>query len=166
MDELLGLSAAAISGGAFGVAGTALGRVIGFFERRETHAQERARWDHEVRLHELQIKAGAAETERELAVLAASGSYEGLSASLAADAKLSGGYRWVDAVRALVRPVLTPFLWLVYLVVLLAVLSGGRNGGSAEAAGLVGDFVANVAFAATAATLWWFGDRAPRTPKD
>ena len=39
------------------------------------------------------------------------------------------------------------------------------DGMGGAAAGEQADyFIANVAFAATAATLWWFGDRAPRPP--
>jgi len=51
----LGLDAAA--GGVFGLIGTAFGRVTGFFERREAHRQEKARWEHEYRLHELNMKS-------------------------------------------------------------------------------------------------------------
>lgn len=164
MEDLVGLGAAAVSGGTFGVLGAALGRVLGYFERREDHAQERARWAHERELHDLNMRAQAAETERELAVIAAEGSYEGLRESLRAESSHSESYKWVEAVRALVRPVLTPLLWVLYLVVFFAVMNGNAERYLApEAAGdLVGYFISNVAFAATAATLWWFGDRAPR----
>lgn len=163
--DALSVGASAAAGGLFGVIGAALGRVVGVFERREAYKHERAEWAHTERLHELQMKAGAAETENELAVVAAQGSYAGLTESLATDAASAGtSYRWVEAVRALVRPTLTPLLWLLYLAVFLRVTrADARIFLSAETADdLVAYFVSNVAFAATAATLWWFGDRAPR----
>ncbi len=155
-----------MSGGLFGVFGTAIGRVVGVFERREIHAQERARWAHELALHDMNLRVAAAETERELSVIAAQGSYEGLSQSLRAEAGLASGYKWVDAVRALVRPVLTPLLWALYLLVFFAVANGNVERFIAPDAAdeLVSYFIANIAFAATAATLWWFGDRAPKPP--
>jgi len=169
MDELFNIGASAASGGVlgglFGVLGATFGRVVGVVEQREAYRQERARWSHEETLQELQLKVSAAEGEQELARIGAQGSYAGLTASLAADAASAGGsYRWVEAVRALVRPVLTPLLWLLYMVVFFRVTSGqAARLLEPEAAGdLVSYFVANVAFAATAATLWWFGDRAPR----
>jgi len=48
------MAASAAGGGLFGLLGTALGRVAGFFERRQEQAHERARWQHETALHELQ----------------------------------------------------------------------------------------------------------------
>lgn len=164
MDELFGVGASAVSGGLLGVIGAGIGRGLGFLEQRASFAQERARWAHELKLHELQMQAKAAETESELAVMAAQGSYQGLTASLEAEAKIAASYKWVEAVRALVRPVLTPMLWLMYLAVFQMVASGNaaRYLSPEAADDLVGYLVANVAFAATAATLWWFGDRAPR----
>ena len=38
----------AAAGGLFGIVGTALGRVAGFFERKQTFLQEQARWSHEL----------------------------------------------------------------------------------------------------------------------
>ncbi len=164
MENLVGVGTSALSGGVFGLLGTALGRLIGVWENRQTLGHERARWAHEIKLHELQLQAGAAETERELAVLAASGSFAGLEESLRAETSLNSSYKWVDAVRALVRPVLTSTLWALYLFVFVMISNGNVEAYlDAEAArDLVGYFIANVAFAATAATLWWFGDRAPK----
>jgi hypothetical protein len=167
MDGLLGLGASAATGGLFGVVGAAIGRVAGVLEQRETFRQERARWEHEEKLQELDLKAAAAQAESERAAIAARGSYAGLEASIAADARApEAGYKWVEAVRSLVRPVLTVLLWLVYLAVFFAMRdeSAAPGPGDETLAPLADYFVANVAFAATAATLWWFGDRAPRPP--
>ncbi|MGF1462915.1 MAG: hypothetical protein ACFB2Z_07085 [Maricaulaceae bacterium] len=165
MDELASFGANALSGGLFGVVGAALGRVAGFFERRSELAHERARWNHERELHRLNAELRVEETEREIALAQVEGRYDGLRESLRA-ANAPPSYPWVNAVRAMVRPVLTPLLWAVYLAVLFAVLRDpAAIGASAQAkADLIEYFVANIAFAASAATLWWFGDRAPRPP--
>lgn len=148
MDTLIGLGWDAAAGGVFGILGTALGRVAGFFERRQTFKQEQARWLHELELHKLQMQAKAQETEMELALAAQEGSWRGLQASIDAEAKLGAASLWVINVLRLVRPSLTLLLW----VITGWIFAVTQNGAIVEAA----------VFAATAATLWWFGDRAPK----
>ncbi len=145
---ILGMDAAA--GGLFGIVGTALGRVAGFFERRQTFKQEQARWSHEYRLHELNMQAKAQESEIELALVAQAGSWAGLEASIKADAAIGKASQWVINILRLVRPILTLLLWLITGWI----FAKTQNGAIVEAA----------VFAATAATLWWFGDRAPKPP--
>jgi len=171
MVEIAGLGASALSGGLFGLLGTVAGRIIGAFERREAR-KDRAlemehdirRWAHERELHALQMQAQRQETEDELAIAATAGSYAGLAASLRADAMLNAP-QWVDAVRALVRPALTPLLWVAVFIVFYRTASNeARWIAEAERAELIAYLVNSVVFAATAATLWWFGDRPPRPP--
>ena len=150
MADLIGLAASAAGGGVFGLLGTALGRTAAFFERRQEQAHERARWGHETALLELQMRADAQETEAELALADARGSWEGLSASMAAEAAIASSYRWVDAVRGLTRPVLTLLLWVISAAILVQADLAGRA-----------EITETATFAATAATLWWFGDRGP-----
>ncbi len=142
----LGFEAAA--GGLFGIAGTALGRVAAYFERKQTFKQEQHRWVHEYKLHELNMQAKAQETEMELALAAQAGSWAGLEASIQADAAIGQAAQWVINILRLVRPVLTLLLWLITGWI----FARTQNGAIVEAA----------VFAATAATLWWFGDRAPK----
>lgn len=151
MADLIGLAASAAGGGIFGLLGTALGRAASYVERRQQQAHERAKWQHETVLLELQMRAVAAETEAELALAETQGSWQGLSASMAAEAAIAGSYKWVDAVRALTRPALTFLLWLIAAMIY----------GSADMAGRT-EITETATFAATAATLWWFGDRGPR----
>lgn len=147
---LAALSLDAAAGGLFGLIGTALGRVAGFFERKQTFAQEQVRWSHELKLHELTMQANAQETEAELALVAQSGSWKGLEASILADAAIGEASRWVVNTLRLVRPVLTLLLWMI-----TAFIFAQTGDGSVIDAAV---------FAATAATLWWFGDRAPKAP--
>lgn len=151
MEEVAGLAASAAGGGLFGLVGTVLGRFAGFFEARQRQAHERARWRHETALLELQHRAHAAETEAEMALAETSGSWAGLAASIEAEAAIASSYRWVDAVRGLTRPLLTLLLWLIAGGIWLGADEAGRSA-----------ITDTATFAATAATLWWFGDRGPK----
>ncbi len=150
MANILGLGLDAAAGGVFGIVGTALGRVAGFFERKQTFKHEVQRWSHEYKLHELQRAANAQETEMEIALTAQQGSWKGLEASIKADAAIGKASKWVINVLRLVRPVLTILLWLITAWIFAVT----QESAIVEAA----------VFAATAATLWWFGDRAPKPP--
>jgi len=150
MADILGLGLDAAAGGLFGILGTALGRVAGYFERKQAFKQEVLRWDHEYKLHELQMTARAQETELELALAAQEGSWRGLEASIKADAAIGAASKWVINALRLVRPVLTILLW----VITAWIFAVSQESSIVEAA----------VFAATAATLWWFGDRAPKPP--
>lgn len=151
MAEIVNIAASAAGGGVFGLVGTALGRVAGYFEKRQIFAQERDRWAHETNLLQLQREedVDAAESERALALEA--GRWAGLTASLQSDASIGPSYRWVNAVRGLTRPALTLLLWLITCAVFSVSDAASRDA-----------IVDTATFAATAATLWWFGDRGPQ----
>lgn len=148
MADLIGVAASAAGGGLFGLFGTALGRLAGFFEKRQTIAHEERRWLHEVKLLELQQSAASQETEAELAIARTEGSWAGLEASLNAEGAIAASYRWVDAIRALTRPILTLLLWGITLAIWFGAETGSQS-----------NITETATFAATAATLWWFGDR-------
>lgn len=148
MSDIVGLAASAAGGGVFGLIGTVIGRVAGLVERRQDNTQERARWAHEAEMQAARMREMAAATEAQIKLADAAGAWHGLAASMEAEASIGNSYRWVNAVRALTRPLLTLLLWVITGLVYL--------GASAEAR--VG-IVETATFAATAATLWWFGDR-------
>lgn len=150
MADIFGLGLDAAAGGVFGIVGTALGRVAGYFERKQAFKQEQVRWGHEYKLHELQMQARSQETELEIALAAQAGSWKGLEASIRADASIGNASQWVVNILRLVRPMLTLLLWAITAWIFMST----QNGSIVEAA----------VFAATAATLWWFGDRAPKAP--
>ena len=151
MADLIGLAASAAGGGVFGLVGTVIGRIAGLVERRQDNAQERARWVHEAAVLDLQMKARASELAGQERIAQTSGAWQGLSASMAAEASIGDSYKWVNAVRALTRPLLTLLLWLITGLVYLGAPADARAG-----------IVETTTFAATAATLWWFGDRGNR----
>jgi hypothetical protein len=163
-----------MSGGLTGILGSLAGRVFSIFERREAR-QDRALANEEsarMRGHELLLLresrlTNAAETENEIAIARTQGSWAGLEASHTADAAATNVPGWANAVRAMVRPVLTPLLWVIAMLAFAWMLKRAEAGLiPAEDAALMTTYVINSAiYAATAATLWWFGDRARRSPR-
>jgi|GEM_PF-213399 len=111
MADMIGIAASAAGGGVFGLVGTLLGRVGSYFERQQSIRHAERRWLHEVKLLELQQQAAQAETEAELLLTQTEGSWRGLEASLRADAEIAASFKWVSAIRALTRPLLTLLLW-------------------------------------------------------
>jgi hypothetical protein len=144
---------AGMTGGLFGLLGNVASKIIGIFESKQAFAQKKEEWSHEERLLDMQMKAKAAETEQELAVTAASGSWGGLGESLKAETAIGAAYPWVNAVRALVRPVLTLGLGGFLCAAFFAMEPGDIDR----------LYVADsLVFAAVTAIVWWFGDRAPK----
>ena len=151
MADILSLGASAAGGGLFGLIGTALGRLAGFAERRQEQAHERARWAHQLALQDLRAAQSEQEHLQRSGEIEAAGRWDGLERSIAAEAAIGDTYHWVNAVRALTRPILTMLLWGI-----AACIWVGANDAARAA------ITETTTFAATAATLWWFGDRAPR----
>lgn len=151
MTDIIGLTASAAGGGVFGLVGTALGRVAGFFERRQSLRHETLRWQHEIALLDRQQVAARQSAQDARKQADVEGSWQGLHASLEADAAIGSSYRWVDAIRGLTRPFLTLLLWVIATGIWFGADTAGRT-----------SIVETATFAATAATLWWFGDRSPR----
>jgi hypothetical protein len=173
MEGVAGLAASTILGGLTGVVGSFVNRGFGLLEMREKRQDRRLEiahaergWAHETTLHELQLRARAAETESELRLAEAAleratveGSWAGLRASVQADGRVAASYPWVNAVRALVRPALTLLLWLSVLLLFALSLGGGLP--VETAAEVVETAVQAVTYGAVTALAWWFGDRAP-----
>lgn len=148
MSEFIGLAASAAGGGVFGLIGTSLGRIASYFEKRQSIAHEERRWQHEAALLEQQQRAAMQAADAELMQSHAEGRWAGLQASLAADAALASSCRWVDAVRSMTRPILTILLWGIATEIWVSATPPERA-----------IITETSTFAATAATLWWFGDR-------
>ncbi|MFZ5667916.1 MAG: hypothetical protein ACOY4K_00315 [Pseudomonadota bacterium] len=161
-----GLAGGAL-GAAFGALGSILNRGLAIFETRERRkdrqlemVHEKDRWAHELRLAG-EARAGRAEDARQALALAdAEGSWKGLNASLNAEAVVGDSWPWVAAVRALTRPALTLLLWVLFAILFIAAAAGALETGTA--AGVVRTAVETIAFSASTALAWWFGDRAPR----
>lgn len=170
--EIVDLGLSAAGGGLFGVAGALAGRIIGLFEIKErrrdqalANEHEERRWKQEHEMQLLQLQSRREETESELALAESAGSWSALGASYAAEAAIGATYQWVEAVRALVRPGLTLGLWCAVLAIFFHTASEqARWLAATDRASALAYLIDSVVFAATAATLWWFGDRPPRRP--
>lgn len=161
-----GLAGGAL-GAAFGALGSILNRGLGIFETREKRkdrqlemAHEVERWGHDLKLAAEAREGRIKEAKQALAKADAEGSWRGLEASLRAEADIGQSWPWVAAVRALTRPVLTLLLWILFAVLFLSAVSGALE--AATAAGVVRTAVETIAFSASTALAWWFGDRAPK----
>lgn len=161
-----GLAGGAL-GAAFGALGSILNRGLGIFETREKRkdrqlemAHETERWGHDLRLAS-EARAGRIEEARQaLDTANAEGSWRGLQASLKAEAGVGASWPWVAAVRALTRPALTVLLWVLFAVLFMSAVSGALE--TDTASGVIRTAVETIAFSASTALAWWFGDRAPR----
>jgi len=163
MSELINMGASVLGGGVTGIVGTIFGRVAGYFEKKQANKHEiklrefqreenlhdltvmEREFAHEENLHNMNMQANAQAAEHESLVISQKGSWDGLKASIEAQSSIKGTSVWVNNVVRLVRPVLTLSLWV--LVVVLEKMSADA------------DTIEAALFAATAATLWWFGDR-------
>jgi len=129
------------SGGLLGLLGTGVNFALGYFQRKQEHAQ---------RIESLRLEGelNAAKTAGDVAVAREQGAAGAFVASQQAEANIGRSYKWVEAVRALTRPGLT-----ILLVILAAVLRYSAD----EATRSYID--QNIVVTAVAAVTWWFGQR-------
>lgn len=170
LADLAGAGAAVASGGITGLIGSIIGAGAKFLERREVRKEKAADRAHEIALQELQMRARSEETEREIDLAQVQGSFAGLAASISADSALTGSVsRWVNDVRALFRPVLTVGALILLAIVFFQLGDGGSLVWFPDETDIRAELIAyvvnSIAFVATLAVAWWFGDRS-LTPPD
>ena len=165
--EILGLGAAAASGGLFGVAGAALGGWMKWKERAQRTIEEAAQREHEIKLIEMKLRVRSQE-----------GSWAALGVTHKSEIALNGqeNYKWVVAIKSLFRPLLTLVLWALVYLQLSIILTGsmqeylklagdGTILSREELLSLVRYVIYSTVFSATTATTWWFGERALSLPE-
>jgi len=152
LGHILGCGISAGAGGIFGLIGNLATKTFGYLESKQSLAAKQAEWAHETELLKLQGQRRQPETESE-APPALTASWSGLLSSVAAEGALPASYKWVDAARALVRPLLT----LGLSAVLAAAFFSMAPNDNARAY-----VIDSLVFAAVTAIVWWFGDRGPR----
>ncbi len=131
------------SGGVLGLLGTAVNFGLGYFQRKQEHAQR-------IETLRLEGELNAAKTAGDVALAREKGAADAFTASLKSEAALPRSYAWVAAVRELTRPGLT-FL-LVALSFIFFFYKGELNDTQAYIA-------QNIVVTAVAAVTWWFGQR-------
>jgi hypothetical protein len=162
LGDLLNFGASAASGGILGILGAFVGGVFKFFQKRQEMEEAARVRDHELSLQRLQMEARKAETEQEILLANSQGSWEGLAASVRADASLQTVSGWVNNARALYRLFLTTLLWGLTAWIAWLILDQRTMHylTTADAAEIIKQIIRDILFCAATATTWWFGDRA------
>jgi uncharacterized membrane protein YraQ (UPF0718 family) len=146
--------------------GSVVGVVGKYFQEKQRQKWEVKKHDMEVEMQRLQMEARAEETEQEIQLASAQGAWQGLQESYGLNIAKGEVSQWVNNVRSLFRPFLTIMLWIVAIVVIWLLVSGLIAGYIKEdtVAELIEYSVRSLIFAASTATVWWFGDRALSPP--
>lgn len=135
-------------GGIVGLLGNFLTRGFDVFDRhleRREKAEERA---HELTLLQMQMQAERQETENELLIAKQSADEATFTTSIQHDRSIKESYAWVNAVRALVRPVLTLGLVVVSYAIYYSADMDTRT-----------IITASLLEMTAASIAWWFGSR-------
>jgi hypothetical protein len=172
MEWIASLLGNAASGGVFGFLASAVGGVFKYFQTRQQQKFEEKKWQHELALINKEHDRDREEDEHELAVISQQGAWSGLTTSIEADAKVGDTYKWVNAIKALYRPVLTTGLVLIAYMIFKDLSAMLATGGSVltgvftpeQAKELLVYDVNSLVFSASTAVVWWFGDRAFAPP--
>jgi hypothetical protein len=165
--EWLDLIGNAATGGLLGVFGSVIGGVTKYFQKKQEIEEAGRERSHELTLIEMEMKRGASETENELKIIEAGVAGNIREASYTLPVAVSGASVWVNNIRSLFRPFLTLALWGLLTGVVVMVLYGDRLSDlfvEGELSDLIKYVVQSIVFAASTATMWWFGDRALAPP--
>ncbi len=129
------------SGGLLGLLGTGVNFTLGYFQRKQEHAQR-------VESLKLEGELAAAKTAGDVAVARETGAAQAFTASVESEARLPRSYAWVDAVRGLTRPFLTLFLLVLTWIIFYSADEATRA------------YIAqNIVVTSVASVTWWFGQR-------
>jgi hypothetical protein len=152
MGDVVSVIVSGLFGGGVGLLGTLVGRVFGWLEEREKIKRLAIQNEHELKLQQMQFDARSAEREYEYAITELSTESDMRTGSYQQDAAIGSTYKWVNAVRALMRPLLTviSISAVMYVIMLLNQL-GDYTG--------LRDALTQLNFLATTAFVWWFGAR-------
>lgn len=156
--DFVGLGASVASGGLFGLLGSVIGVGAKWLQRREARIQ--AREEHQMRIETMKVQ---------MEITAQQGSWNGLTASQQAETAINSQptYKWVVAAKSLFRPVLTLTLWAIAAYLFIRIVDGSLKEwfDAKEVQDLVRYMIYTTFFAASTATVWWFGDRALNPPE-
>ena len=152
LGNVLGVASSAVGGGLLGIAGSLIGRVFTYLEKKQDQKFKLQQWEQEYKLQQLQIEARKQETEQEIALSTEQGRWAGLTASINADANGRSSYPWVAAVKDLMRPVITTLLIGLTAYVVIAIAERDIRI----------EVIYSIVFLTNTCVAWWFGDRAPQ----
>jgi uncharacterized membrane protein (Fun14 family) len=161
--------------------GSIIGAIGGYLSKVEERKMQSENNAFKLKLMDLQIKEALQEKEHELAMVGKQiertemegavviGTVEAEAFKKSIEAQqIKSGVRWVDALRSLMRPLITLFLLGVstYLAIQISLLLGGLKEIDKDELMLIFKNIINqVLFLAATATLWWFASRHPQMSK-
>jgi hypothetical protein len=159
LKDLLGLVGSAASGGIFGVVGAIGGSVMKYFNQKQEQKFKKDEWQHEKDMILVQMDV---ESQK--------GSWAGLIESYKSDKPLDT-YKWVNAIKALYRPLLTSSLVVITYLLFKNILYG-LNGDhilseiftGSELKEILRYIVYSIVFSTATAISWWFCERALSPP--
>lgn len=162
--SLVDLALNAFSGGALGLVGTGLSLVKSFVDAKNKQAEMKLEFDHELALLDKQSQLKVVEAESEMKVTQSAADAAIKSKSYEVFVDTSNVYKWAATTIALMRPFITIMLWMMTAWIAWDV-THMRGATIIDGRDLMADIVNNVTFCASAATLWWFGERAQQKGK-
>jgi len=165
MGAILGLVGNALSGGLLGLVGTGIHAFLAYKDTQEKNRHELAmrKMDIEEISQEAALRLKQTETEiaGQQAITETKADADIRAASYSAD-KATYGITWVDALRGVMRPLIT--LYTLGLMTWIGMLLYQATGGEIpNAADLWSKIVGAIILMATTCVTWWFGSRRIRT---
>lgn len=174
LEEVIGVAS---SGGL----GAIIGAVSGYFTRRQQAKLEESRFEHDQAMRKLDLQEAKLEQEHALAVAdkqlelaeteaeiqAQVADSQLLESSILAASKSSGNSK-VDALKGLMRPLITVFMLIVSTWLLAALwkkLGGLEAFSTEELVSLFEYMVKQIVFLTVTAVTWWFASRPARLDK-
>ena len=137
---------AVITGGAGGLIGSVVSKILGIWEARERRRDRMIEFEHEIKRYELQAKMRRAEMESDQAIAETYAWGDARTASYSHDS--SYGVNWLTPYMRLVRPILTIALIIVCFVIFLTSDEATRY-----------TLANQMIFLLSMAIAWWFGER-------
>ena len=166
--SIVGTVLAAGTGGATGLLASILGVWVKKRQATEDRANKALDYEHEITLYELQMQDKSLEAQVNLDTTNAQGSWNGLNTSIQASMGIGVTSQWVTDVKSLFRPTLTLILWIIAFILFHTIstidFTNNQVFSSTEMVELYRYMIYSVFYAASTATLWWFGDRAFAPP--
>jgi type III secretory pathway component EscV len=160
--------------------GAIIGGIGSIFTRIEERKAKKDQYEHELNMAKISLEESKLDRQHELdmadkeriktelegEIEAKKQDYQALIESMK-DAFKPTGIKWVDAVRSLMRPLITTFLLVVSTIIAIQVFryTKGLDALSPnEVLEMYKDLIANINFLTNIAVTWWFGTR-PTTKK-
>jgi len=166
--DILGVGGSVVSGGVFGLLGSAFGAWMKTKQKKAELEEKAAERNHQKEMFKLNMESNSQQ-----------GSWAALETSLRAEelTNNTNNYKWVSAIKALFRPFLTTSLWGMVAWEINLLLSGSLTTYLAQAidsqaifepteiVSIVKYIIYSTVFSATTATTWWFGERSLTMPE-